>query len=39
MSKGFFNFDLRQTVNQWICVTFLGVWCFAIVLYYVVNQA
>jgi hypothetical protein len=26
--------ELKQPVNQWICIAFLGVFCFWLVLYY-----
>ena len=29
---------MKQPVNQWICVAFLGVWCFWVVLYYFVDK-
>jgi hypothetical protein len=31
--------EIRQPVNQWICIAFIGVWCFWIVLYYFVQKA
>lgn len=31
--------ELKQPVNQWICIAFIGVWCFWIVLYYVTQKA
>lgn len=31
--------ELRQPVNQWICVAFLGVLCFWFVLYLLTNDA
>jgi hypothetical protein len=38
--QSFFSLaELKQPVNQWICIAFLGVWCFWIVLYYVTNKA
>ncbi len=30
--------ELKQPVNQWICIAFLGVWVFWFMLYYVVGQ-
>lgn len=29
---------LRQPVNQWICIAFVGVWCFWTMLYYFVDK-
>ncbi len=37
--NGFFNLDLKQEVNQWLCIAFIGVWCFAVVFYYFIRQA
>jgi len=31
--------ELKQPVNQWICIAFLGVWCFWMALYYVAQKA
>lgn len=31
--------EIKQPVNQWICVAFLGVWCFWIVLYWLGEKA
>lgn len=30
--------DLKNPVNQWICIAFMGVLCFWVVLYYFVNR-
>jgi hypothetical protein len=39
MRLGFFSFsELKQPVNQWLCIAFIGVWCFWIVLYYVTQK-
>jgi hypothetical protein len=31
--------EIKQPVNQWLCIAFLGVWCFWIMLYYVTQKA
>jgi hypothetical protein len=31
--------ELKQPVNQWICIAFIGVLCFWVVLYYTTEQA
>lgn len=31
--------ELKQPVNQWLCIAFLGVFCFWTVLFYVTQQA
>ena len=39
MDHRFFSLaELKQPVNQWICIAFLAVWCFWIVLYYTVQK-
>jgi len=35
----FFSLDLRQPVNQWICIALLALMCFWVVLYYLVHRA
>lgn len=30
--------DLRNPVNQWLCIAFLALLCFWVVLYYFVNK-
>lgn len=38
--KRFFSLaEIKQPVNQWICITFLAVLCFWVVLYYAVEKA
>ena len=40
MKPRFFSLaEIKQPVNQWICIAFLGVWCFWIVLYYMTSKA
>lgn len=34
----FFSLDLKQPVNQWLCIALMGVMCFWVVIYYFVNQ-
>ena len=41
MSKNVSFFSLseaKQPVNQWLCIAFLSVWCFWIVLYYMTEK-
>ncbi len=35
----FFSFDLRQQVNQWICLALIALLAFLVVLYYFVHKA
>jgi hypothetical protein len=37
--KDFFSFDLKQPVNQWLCIALLSLWCFWMVLYYSASHA
>lgn len=38
--KSFFSWaELKQPVNQWLCIAFLGIFCFWTVLYYVTQKA
>jgi hypothetical protein len=37
-STDFFNFNIRQEVNQWICIAFMSAWCFAVIFYYFTHQ-
>jgi hypothetical protein len=40
MNNKFFSLaEMKQPVNQWFCIAFLGLWCFWIVLYYTTNKA
>jgi hypothetical protein len=40
MNNKFFSLaEMKQPVNQWVCVAFLGLWCFWIVLFYTTNKA
>ena len=40
MHNKFFSLaEMKQPVNQWLCIAFLGVWCFWIVLYYLGSHA
>jgi hypothetical protein len=39
MHEKFFSLaELKQPVNQWICIAFLCLWCFWIVLYFTVQR-
>jgi hypothetical protein len=31
--------EMKQPVNQWLCIAFLGIWCFWIVFYYTTQKA
>lgn len=31
--------ELKQPVNQWLCIAFLGLWCFWTLLYFFINKA
>ncbi len=31
--------EMKQPVNQWLCIAFLGLWCFWFVLFYVTSKA
>lgn len=31
--------EMKQPVNQWLCIAFLGVFCFWTVLYYLTEKA
>ena len=31
--------ELKQPVNQWLCIAFMGVLCFWVVLYYMTERA
>ena len=37
-SKFFSLSEMKQPVNQWICIAFLGVWTFWFMLFYVVGK-
>lgn len=40
MKKKFFSLaELKQPVNQWLCIAFLGVLCFWTLLYYASQKA
>ena len=40
MKNKFFSLaELKQPVNQWLCIAFLGVFCFWTVLYYFTSRA
>jgi len=39
MKEKFFSVDMKQPVNQWICIGMLSLMCFWVVLYYFVNTA
>ena len=39
MSSEFYNFSLKQTVNQWLCITLISVWCFGMVMYWFNNKS
>jgi hypothetical protein len=40
MSSGFFSMSAaKQPVNQWLCIAFLGLFCFWTVLYYFTEKA
>lgn len=30
---------MKQPVNQWLCMAFLGIFCFWVVLFYMTNKA
>ena len=34
----FFSLDLKQTVNQWLCIALISLMCFWVVLYYFVHK-
>jgi hypothetical protein len=34
----FFNFDLKQPVNQWLGIALVSVMCFWVVVYYLANR-
>ncbi|MDE2038025.1 MAG: hypothetical protein KGI69_02270 [Patescibacteria group bacterium] len=36
--RPFFSFDLRQPINQWLGIALVGLMCFWVVLYYLVNK-
>ena len=38
LSTPFFSFDLRQPVNQWMCIALISLMCFWVVLFYFVNR-
>lgn len=38
--KKFFSLsELKQPVNQWLCIAFIGVWAFWIMLYHFTDKA
>jgi hypothetical protein len=38
--ESFFSLaSMKQPVNQWLCIAFLSLWCFWIVLYYATEHA
>jgi len=38
--KHFFSLsELKQPVNQWLCIAFMALWLFWFLLYYVVQKA
>lgn len=40
MKRRFFSLaEFKQPVNQWLCIAFLGLLCFWIVLFYSANKA
>jgi steroid 5-alpha reductase family enzyme len=39
MRSDFFNLSLRQTVNQWLCISLVFVWGFGLVIYYGIKGA
>lgn len=40
MNNKFFSLaEMNQPVNQWLCIAFLGLFCFWTVLFYMSNKA
>ncbi|MFA6554263.1 MAG: hypothetical protein WCS89_02025 [Candidatus Paceibacterota bacterium] len=40
MDKNFFSMsEARQPVNQWLCIAFISLFCFWVVLYYFTEKA
>ncbi|MBU6231973.1 MAG: hypothetical protein KGI45_03195 [Patescibacteria group bacterium] len=39
MNGTFFDFSLRQRVNQWLGIALISLMCFWVVLYYLVNRS
>ncbi len=38
--KSFFSLaELRQPVNQWLCIAFIGIFCFWTILFYFTSKA
>jgi len=40
MNNKFFSLaEMKQPVNQWLCIAFIGIFCFWVVLFYTTNKA
>ena len=38
LSSGFFNFDLHQLVNSWLCITLISLMCLWVALFYYLDR-
>jgi hypothetical protein len=38
-NKFFSLAEMKQPVNQWLCMAFLGIFCFWVVLFYMTHKA
>ena len=39
LQQPFFSLDLRQPINQWLCIALISLMGFCVILYYLVNKA